>query len=373
MTPAPERVRRIQFWASPAAPVIAVLLAACGGCDPGAALLTGTPAAAPDDRLTHDAGVVLVPPGGAETVRHTFRLTNPAGAAPATLRLLGRSCGCTAVDIEPAAVPPGRSAAVTLRYDVTAGSGETANRAEIGGLPGGPVTLTLLATGTAAVQIEPATLRKALRPGATETIGLTVVTHEPADAPPAAVSLDADSPLFRVADRYPLAGGTTVDRHGAAVRTRRTHFVCEVFGDGAGGRTWPGPGADVPLTASCGDRTAGRVLELRTRPWVVARPARVLFYNAGPGAERTVSLTADRPFRVTAVTGGDGIVSAVPEATVDAPEQAIAVRLAAGAAGAGPGEIEEAVLTVATTHPGQPRILLGVLVRRPAAPGGADG
>ena len=337
--------------------------AACVGCDTA----TDPPTDAGGPHLSHDAGVLLVPDGEVVSVRHTFLLTNPSATETANLVTQSRSCGCTAVTIDPPVVSPGGSAAVTLSYDVSAADGEASNQAVIAGLPGAaaPVELFLLATGASPISIQPAVLRKAVRPGATERIGLTVLTYEMAASLPSAVALRSESPLLRVVESYPLSEGVVAAGDGAKLRTRKTHFVCDLFGDGTNGVRWTGTDMSVPLVAEFGDRSAERTLELRGLPWITPGPPKLLFFNAKPGDERELTLSSDRPFRVTDIRGGNGIVVSVLDS--DAPaatEHVLKVRFVGGDEQI---RTAETSLVVTTSHPDQPRVSVEVLAFRSEA------
>ena len=341
---------------------VALLAAGCGGPDP-----TTPPAAAgaTDADRVHDAGVVLVPDGGRVAVRHAFPLSNPS-AAPAAVRITGRSCGCTDVLVDPPVLPPGGTGTATLRYELTAGSGETRHTAVVEVGPAGaaePVELALSATGAASVQFDPPVMKAELTPGAAREIGVTVVTYEPADGPEREVELLTDSPLLAVRDRYELSRGTLSQRNGSPLRARRTHFVCRVLGDGADGRRWTAAEERVPLIARCGGEEITAALRLIARPLIAARPARVLFFNAAPGTEKTVTLTADVPFALGPVEGAGGLLKI--EAVTGAPSRrhTVTLRLTARPATAGGGPAaDRAEMSFPTDHPRQDRVRVSVSV-----------
>ena len=365
-----------------AGPILAVGCGDSGGAD-GPRVVAARPVAAPAYdpavRQEHDAGVAVLRDGEVAVVSHTFEVPNRS-AAPVVPTVLGKSCGCTTVTVAPGPVPPGGSARVTLAFDLAPTGGETRQSASVGLGGAEPVALGLSAIGAPPLAFEggaAAPLVVRVKPGRVRRIGLTVESHvsdadlgdsgDSGDAG-AEVRLTSDSALLRVVDSYPIAETTRPARGGGWVRSRRTHFVCEVVGDGAGGRAWPAAEPAATLTAARGAGRIERRVTLRADPAVAASPPRVLFLNPAAGATRGLRLTADRPFRLLGVDAGPGPVTVAPfDRAAAAVRHDVEVRLdGPGGGGGEPGGAAEATLSFRTDHPDQPVARVRVTVLRTA-------
>ena len=371
--PIPRGTGRSGAWLSAASLSVVLLFP---GCDAGGSAGVRTADGAIDGAargvLRHHLGVVLVSADDPYRVEHAFRVPNPSPDRPMKLRLESRSCACTASEAFPAVVPPGDSAEVAVGFDVTGVDGEQGQTVVYStGLEDVPeVRLQLAVTVRNRLRFESvgdAAIR--LRPDEVREIGLTVLSHASVDEGPAEVSLSAgprpvDPPLCEVVDSYPLAEAAVAGPDGSTLRMRKTHFVCRVYGDGAGERTWATPTVGIPLTASTGGATAELLLTLRAAPFILARPPTVLFFDAAPGAVRSVTLVAETPFRVLSVVG-NGTCVAVDTPDGPATEQRITLRSVGPDVDRGRSLASRDVLTVYTDHPRQKAVRIPVSVLNP--------
>ena len=339
---------------APSFAAVGLLLAGCGDGSPAGPRFAA--------ELSHDAGVILLPPTGSAEVAHTFRVANPSGDRPLRLTFDSKSCGCSLTSEDPVVVPPGGSAPVPVAFTL---NGDQARRLSVAYRTGRAdvpeVRLTLAARGRRRIRFEGSPdPTVAVRPGATARFGLTVSVTRPGGAAGGPVTLSADPPLVRVTDRYEIGRSEETDRDGRPLHGVKTHFVCEAVGDGAAGEAWDRPAVAVTLTARQGEASAETRLTLRTDSPVVVRPSRLIWTDPGPDERRTLTLSADRPFRVLGLDGGP-LRPAGPLPAGAAAVQTIAVALRPEAAAAGTALH---VARVRTDHPGRPRVPVPVAVLR---------